>query len=104
MMQVWLRRLLARSPFWVGIRFPRWLWYNTHEPIRIRRVHGAAFVIYDYAITLGQEIEMFWRRKLTGATALFMLNRYLLGLDYIFNIATIERSSETVSLPLHPMH
>ncbi|KAI0794518.1 hypothetical protein C8Q74DRAFT_1365958 [Fomes fomentarius] len=56
-----------------------------------------AFVIYDYAITLGQEIEMFWKRKFTGATALFLLNRYLLVLDYIFNIATIERSSEARS-------
>ena len=54
-------------------------------------------MIYDYAITLGAEIDLFWTRKPTGATALFVLNRYLLVLDYIFNIATIERSSEMVS-------
>ena len=54
-------------------------------------------MIYDYAITLGAEIDLFWTRKPTGATALFVLNRYLLVLDYIFNIATIERSSEIVS-------
>ncbi|KAI0738618.1 hypothetical protein C8Q80DRAFT_1275587 [Daedaleopsis nitida] len=62
-----------------------------------------ALVIYDYAITLGQEIEMFWRRKLTGATALFLLNRYLLVLDYIFNIATIERSSEVAYVSYFPV-
>ena len=54
-------------------------------------------MIYDFAITLGAEINLFWTRKPTGATALFVLNRYLLVLDYIFNIATIERSSAIVS-------
>ncbi|KAI0738619.1 hypothetical protein C8Q80DRAFT_1275588 [Daedaleopsis nitida] len=34
-----------------------------------------AFVMYDHAITFGQEIEMFWMRKFTCATALFLLNR-----------------------------
>ncbi|KAI0730625.1 hypothetical protein C8Q76DRAFT_792776 [Earliella scabrosa] len=58
-----------------------------------------ALVIYDYAITLGAEIDLFWTRKPTGATALFVLNRYLLVLDYIFNIATIERSSEIAYVP-----
>ncbi|KAI0738611.1 hypothetical protein C8Q80DRAFT_1124741 [Daedaleopsis nitida] len=52
-----------------------------------------ALVIYDYAITIGQEVEMFWKRKFTGATVLYLLNRYLLVLDYIFDIATIERTS-----------
>ena len=40
-----------------------------------------ALVFYEYAITLGQEIDMFWKRKFTGATVLFMLNRYLLVLS-----------------------
>ncbi|RDX51253.1 hypothetical protein OH76DRAFT_1481548 [Lentinus brumalis] len=38
-------------------------------------------VFYEYAITLGQEVAMFWKRKFTGATALFLLNRYLLVLS-----------------------
>ena len=54
-------------------------------------------VIYEQFITFDQEVDLFWTRKPTGATALFVLNRYLLVLDYIFNIATIERSSEIVS-------
>ena len=67
----------------------------------IHTFERAAFVIYDYIITLGQEIEMFWMRKFTGATALFLLNRYLVVLDYVFNIATIERTSSIVSLDFH---
>ncbi|KAI1791893.1 hypothetical protein LXA43DRAFT_888617 [Ganoderma leucocontextum] len=46
------------------------------------RVASVAFILYDYAITFDQEVEMFWKeafakRKLTGATALFLVNRYL---------------------------
>ena len=33
--------------------------------------------IYEYFITLSTEVKYFWGRKLTGATALFFLNRYV---------------------------
>ena len=46
-----------------------------------------AFVFYEYAITLGQEIDMFWKRRFTGATALFLLNRYLLVLSSTLVVA-----------------
>ena len=59
-------------------------------------------VIYEYVITFGEEVELFWKKKFTGATALFVLNRYLLMLDYVFNIGTIERSSASVrSFTMH---
>ncbi|KAI0730417.1 hypothetical protein C8Q76DRAFT_613684 [Earliella scabrosa] len=32
---------------------------------------------YDYLITLDQELELFWTGKITGATVLFFVNRYL---------------------------
>ncbi|KAM5541465.1 hypothetical protein V8D89_005019 [Ganoderma adspersum] len=46
------------------------------------RVASAAFIFYDYAMTFDQEVEMFWKdafaqRRLTGATILFLINRYL---------------------------
>ena len=56
-----------------------------------------ALVFYEYTITLGQEIDMFWKRKFTGATVLFLLTRYLLLLYFILDFASIERSSEIVS-------
>ena len=76
---------------------PSWVWHKLlHKNRQVDII--AAFVIYEYAITLGQEIEMFWKKKFTGATALFLLNRYLLMIDFTFNIGTIERSSEPVSI------
>ncbi|EIW59960.1 uncharacterized protein TRAVEDRAFT_47256 [Trametes versicolor FP-101664 SS1] len=36
-----------------------------------------AFLVYEYVITLDQELALFWRRKKTGATCLFLANRYL---------------------------
>ena len=57
----------------------------------------SALVFYDYAITLGQEIHLFWKYKVTGATILFLLTRYLLILEMIVDVGTIERSSEIVS-------
>ena len=34
-------------------------------------------VFYEYAITLGDEIEFFWQRNKTGAGLLFFSNRYI---------------------------
>ncbi|KAL4247828.1 hypothetical protein ABKN59_007546 [Abortiporus biennis] len=37
-----------------------------------------ALVIYEYALTVDQEIELIWKRKLNLASAIFLLNRYSL--------------------------
>ncbi|TFK85359.1 hypothetical protein K466DRAFT_622302, partial [Polyporus arcularius HHB13444] len=42
-----------------------------------------AFLVYEYIITFGQEVNLFWRGKWTGASALFFLNRYLALISYI---------------------
>ncbi|KAH9849225.1 hypothetical protein C2E23DRAFT_935968 [Lenzites betulinus] len=34
-------------------------------------------IAFEYVITFGQEIEYFWRRKVTGASVLFFMTRYL---------------------------
>lgn len=36
-----------------------------------------ALVVYEYAITLGAEIRLFWGKKFTAASALFHLNRQI---------------------------
>ena len=33
--------------------------------------------MYEYAITFGLEVELFWKQKITSASALFFVNRYL---------------------------
>ncbi|RPD73086.1 hypothetical protein L226DRAFT_536590 [Lentinus tigrinus ALCF2SS1-7] len=38
---------------------------------------GAVLVVYDCVITFGQEVDLFWKRRLTGASVLFILTRYL---------------------------
>ncbi|KAI0351293.1 hypothetical protein OH77DRAFT_1411313 [Trametes cingulata] len=42
----------------------------------------AALITYDYLVTLPDEVTFFWKRKATGATALFVLVRYLSLLSY----------------------
>ncbi|KAH9943180.1 uncharacterized protein BXZ73DRAFT_97233 [Epithele typhae] len=40
---------------------------------------------YDFAITFGQEVDLFWKRKTTLSSALFILNRYIpLTVNMIF--------------------
>ncbi len=34
-------------------------------------------VVYEYMITFGREVELFWTGRLTGAAILFFFNRYL---------------------------
>ncbi|GJE89146.1 hypothetical protein PsYK624_052400 [Phanerochaete sordida] len=36
-----------------------------------------ALIVYDYVITLDQEVNNVWRRKFTAASLLFYVNRYL---------------------------
>ncbi|KAI0365133.1 hypothetical protein BV20DRAFT_973561 [Pilatotrama ljubarskyi] len=36
-----------------------------------------ALFVYDSVITVDKEVGLFWRRKLTGASLLFFLNRYI---------------------------
>ncbi|KAI0754063.1 hypothetical protein C8Q80DRAFT_1265773 [Daedaleopsis nitida] len=38
---------------------------------------GSSLVIYEYIITFGREVELFWHGRFTGAAALFYFNRYL---------------------------
>ena len=38
--------------------------------------------MYEYFITLGEEAKYFWKRKVTGASAIFFLNRYILLIFY----------------------
>ena len=34
-------------------------------------------VLYEYTLTFPDEVNLFWKQKITGATVLFMANRYL---------------------------
>ncbi|KAI0704474.1 hypothetical protein C8T65DRAFT_741038 [Cerioporus squamosus] len=51
-----------------------------------------ALIVFEYALTFRQEVDMFWNRKLTGATALFLLNRYLIIIFLILGVAPSGQS------------
>ena len=68
--------------------------YSSSNPLPVLI---SALVLYDYLISLDQEVNLFWKRKFTGATVLFLLNKYLLVLSNILSLASTERSSDFVS-------
>ena len=43
-------------------------------------------ILYDYFITLGAEVELFWKKKISRASVLFFLNRYLVLVYQFFNM------------------
>ncbi|KAI1786020.1 hypothetical protein LXA43DRAFT_82931, partial [Ganoderma leucocontextum] len=51
-------------------------------------IAGATFVliVYEYFITFGAEVELFWRKKITGSSVLFFPNRYLVLLYQLFQL------------------
>ena len=58
-----------------------------------------ALVLIEYFLTLSDEIQFFWRRKLTGAVALFLTNRYLTLGYLLFSLgASFSPQSDTVRL------
>ncbi|RDX51240.1 hypothetical protein OH76DRAFT_1401546 [Lentinus brumalis] len=55
-----------------------------------------ALIVFEYGLTFRQEVEMFWNRKLTGATALFLLNRYLVIIFLILGVTPSGPSQKLV--------
>ncbi|CAE6350188.1 unnamed protein product [Rhizoctonia solani] len=49
-----------------------------------------ALMIYDHMITLAEEVDRIWQREWTGATWLFVLNRYLTELQFIVNVVSFH--------------
>ncbi|PSR71205.1 hypothetical protein PHLCEN_2v12859 [Hermanssonia centrifuga] len=51
-------------------------WYHNHYVLALR-IYLLALTLYDHILTLPQEIDHIWRRKVTGVTVLFVANRYI---------------------------
>ena len=41
-------------------------------------------ITYEYIITFGREVELYWRRGITGAAILFYFNRYITLLAIVY--------------------
>lgn len=57
---------------------------------------GTAFLTYEILITFDREVALVWRRKFTGASVLFFLNRYLPILVNVLNLASSARMTDAV--------
>ena len=49
----------------------------------------AALVFYEYAITIGLEVQQIWSREVSVATVLFILTRYITLLDSLFAVIPV---------------
>ncbi|TFK22817.1 hypothetical protein FA15DRAFT_557972, partial [Coprinopsis marcescibilis] len=63
----------------------------------------AAFVmlIYDHALTFGQEVERVWKQQFSGVTLLFLLNRYLTPLQFIIIIEAFHDPQWSKEVPYY---
>ncbi|PIL30411.1 hypothetical protein GSI_07597 [Ganoderma sinense ZZ0214-1] len=43
-------------------------------------------VLYEYVITFGVEVDLFWGKEITGASIVFFLNRYLVLAYYLVQL------------------
>ncbi|TBU34170.1 hypothetical protein BD311DRAFT_774016 [Dichomitus squalens] len=52
-------------------------------------VAGLTFLVFDYLITFAQEVEFFWKPKLSGAGVIFLLNRYIVLVTMLLNVSGV---------------
>ena len=50
--------------------------YRIFNCERLELINLAALLAYEWCITFGDEVNFFWRNKLSLVTCLFALNRY----------------------------
>ncbi|KAI0641614.1 hypothetical protein C8Q79DRAFT_918968 [Trametes meyenii] len=56
----------------------------------------ATLILYEYCITLDSEIRLIWRRKITGASVIFFINRYLMVVRESITVASFWPISDPV--------
>ncbi|OBZ75394.1 hypothetical protein A0H81_04370 [Grifola frondosa] len=59
---------------------------------------AAALLVFDYMVTFDREVYLIWKRKTTGATILFMLNRYIIILAFIVAVVETVRLTDKSGL------
>ena len=66
--------------------------YSATLAFVLTRPHMAALVFYEYAITIGLEVQQIWSREVSVATVLFILTRYITLLDSLFAVIPVLTS------------
>ncbi|PCH38941.1 hypothetical protein WOLCODRAFT_146790 [Wolfiporia cocos MD-104 SS10] len=62
---------------------------------------GCALILYDYSLTLSQEIQLMWNKTSQGNTALFLMNRCVMisiVVSYIFMVPWVDLTN--ANLPI----
>ncbi|KAJ3527434.1 hypothetical protein NM688_g8126 [Phlebia brevispora] len=62
---------------------------------------SCVMIFYDITITFSDEVEKIWKRRFTGATFLWFVNRYLLPLGYIVVIVSFHDRSWSTTVCDH---
>ena len=69
----------------IAVEFGELLGSNSHGN---SMTHSIAILLYDYALTFGREVELFWKRpRLSWPFLFFMANRYITVIDSFFGVA-----------------
>ncbi|KAG2117671.1 hypothetical protein BD769DRAFT_1751347 [Suillus cothurnatus] len=71
--------LVSDDPSW-------WLFINSSRIASYFEVAASAGVMYDWVLTLGQEVELLWRQRWSLMTVLYLSLRYLGILYAVLNI------------------
>ena len=59
-------------------------------------MNDAALLSFEYVLTFDREVRLIWGRRITGATVIFVLNRYWLFLEYITEVISMYPLSDLV--------
>ena len=68
-----------------------------HETPKYYTDISSALTFYEHLITLSEEVQVIWCRKFTGATLLFLVNRYLTLLTASLILVTLTMVDASVS-------
>lgn len=60
------------------------------------RSYLAVMFLYDSILITGDEMRCFWGRKITAATVLFWLNKYVMAFGLVWSIGTSLNISDEV--------
>ena len=73
--------------------------------VRTYHLTTSALIFFEYLLTFDQEVRLFWGKKLTGAVALFFVNRYttIIYTIYYMLVDLVPATSATAQVGLWPL-
>ncbi|TFK86660.1 hypothetical protein K466DRAFT_663593 [Polyporus arcularius HHB13444] len=68
--------------------------YDSYRTAEFVYLASTSLILYDYLSTFDSEVDLFWFRKITGATALFFAARYTTLLYVLLSLVNFSISRE----------